>query len=214
MSDEEREPEDADVSGRTMLILLTVVVEGGLVGLAWLMGWFMNQPPLRRLTFDFWGLLWGVVAALPLLAAFALMMRWPVGPFKRIKDFTEKILRSMLAPLTVLDMLCMSLLAGLGEEMLFRGVMQDVFARWAPTWLAIVVVGLLFGMMHAMTATYALIASLMGMFLGWVYAMTDNLLSAVIAHALYDFVVLVWILRGPGSKEDGETPGSDDSETP
>jgi membrane protease YdiL (CAAX protease family) len=42
----------------------------------------------------------------------------------------------------------------------------------------------------------------MGAYLGcvWLYA-DQNLLVIVVTHALYDFVVLLWLLRGPGAAE-------------
>ena len=74
-----------------------------------------------------------------------------------------------------------------------------------PLWVALVGSAILFGVLHAMTPSYAVLATGMGIYLGLVFVFTDNLLSAVVAHALYDFVALVWITRGPPSSDDKET---------
>jgi membrane protease YdiL (CAAX protease family) len=86
--------------------------------------------------------------------------------------------------------------------MLFRGVLQGVFTRWLPSaWLAVALVSVLFGILHAVTFSYAVMATLMGAYLGWLRNETGNLLAPIITHALYDFVVLLYLLRGPGSEE-------------
>lgn len=197
-------------SDRQVVVLLAVAVEGGLVVLAWFLGWLLHQMPLRSFDWDAGAALRGSAATLPLLVLFAVLVRWPVGPFGRIKRFSEQILRPMLSPCTVVDMLGIAVLAGLGEEMLFRGVWQDGFARWTNNpWVGVALASVLFGMLHAITITYALLATAMGAYLGWLYWYTGNLLAPVVTHALYDFLVLLYLLRGPGSQlpvvaEEGE----------
>ena len=38
-------------------------------------------------------------------------------------------------------------------------------------------------------------AAIIGLYLGMLYWVSGSLLSAVVAHAAYDFVALVWLLR-------------------
>jgi membrane protease YdiL (CAAX protease family) len=62
--------------------------------------------------------------------------------------------------------------------------------------------------MHPMTPAYAVLASLAGAYLGWAYLATENLLVPVLAHALYDFTALVYLLRKPGAADTGDAaPG-------
>ena len=110
----------------------------------------------------------------------------------------------MLAPCSWIDLLGISVLAGLGEETFFRGVLQAAITRWFNNnvWIGIIAASILFGLMHSITFTYALLATLMGGYLGWVWIWADhNLLVVVITHGLYDFVVLLWLLRGPGAAD-------------
>ena len=59
-----------------------------------------------------------------------------------------------------------------------------------------------FGGMHAITFSYVVLATLVGVYLGCVWLWADhNLLAIVITHALYDFIALLWLLRGPGAAE-------------
>lgn len=185
---------------RQTVVLLAILVEGGLLVAASTLGWILDQPPLRHFAWTAQAILWGIAATLPLLALFFLILRWPIAPFKRIQRFSEDIIRPLLAPCSVIDLLGISALAGLGEEMLFRGVLQEAFAGWFNVWVGIGVASLLFGLLHSITFTYAVLATVMGAYLGCVWLWADqNLLVIVITHALYDFVVLLWLLRGPGA---------------
>src|SRR5947209_14908287 len=188
------QPEPLDP--RTVVVLLAVVVEGGLIVLALFLGWLTGNPPLATL---FWSLPHagaGVAATLPMLVLFFAMLRWPVGPLGKIKKFFDEQFRPLLAPCTLLDLLGIAVLAGFGEEMFFRGVCQATLAEWTGRpWLALALASVLFGVAHAITLTYALLAAVMGAWLGWLWLWCDNLLPAILAHALYDFVALVLLLR-------------------
>jgi membrane protease YdiL (CAAX protease family) len=192
----DEEPLD-DRAARNLVVGLAIAVEGGLILLAWLIGWLIETPPLTRFRFDVSGLMWGVAAALPMLVGFFLAASWPVGPLRPIKEFTDTTIRPLMAPCSLIDLAGISLLAGLGEELLFRGVLQVAFDGWMPLWAAIVTSAALFGLLHAVTPTYALLATLIGAYLGVVFHYSENLLSVVVAHALYDFVALLWVTRGP-----------------
>ena len=62
-----------------------------------------------------------------------------------------------------------ALLAGVGEEMLFRGVLQGTISRWIRPEIGLVAASALFGLAHLITLMYALAASLMGIYLGWLW---------------------------------------------
>jgi membrane protease YdiL (CAAX protease family) len=201
MSDEFPEsPESVADEQRRTVVLMAILVEGGLLAGASLLGWMIDQPPLLHFAWTIQGVLWGIAATVPVVALFFLFQRWPVGPLKRIQVFSEQVIRPLLAPCSLIDLLGISVLAGLGEEMLFRGVLQAAFTGWFNVWVGVTVASLLFGGLHAITLTYAVLAAVMGAYLGcvWLYA-DHNLLVIIIAHALYDFVVLLWLLRGPGA---------------
>lgn len=202
MSDELPESPESDAAEqRRTVVLLAILVEGGLLAGASFLGWIIDQPPLLHFDWTVPAVLWGLAATAPLLVLFFLFLRWPIGPLQRIQRFSEQVIRPLLAPCSVIDLLGVSVMAGLGEEMLFRGVLQEAFARWFNNWAGVAMASLLFGLLHAITFTYALLATIMGAYLGcvWLYVADHNLLAVIIAHALYDFVVLLWLLRGPGA---------------
>lgn len=219
-------PEGTETISRTVIVRLAIVVEGGLLILASFLGWLLDEPPLAQLAWTWTAALQGALAVLPLLILFVVCLRWPIGPLQRIVHFSENVLCPLLASCSVVDLLGISVLAGLGEEVFFRGFLQAYGSRWltvlAEHLLAgrqagplcerlgliagIATASIFFGALHAITLTYALLAALMGAYLGCLWLWTDNLLSVVIAHALYDFVVLLWLLRGPGSEERRSAP--------
>jgi membrane protease YdiL (CAAX protease family) len=190
--------EGAGGSPRETVVLLAILVEGGLLVLASILGWAFDQPPLQGVTWDVRGVLLGVAAALPLFAAFLLAQWVPLGPLRRLRRFGEEVVRPLLAPCSVIDLLGISGLAGLGEEVLFRGVLQGALARWLGFGWALAIASVLFGLVHFVTLSYAVLATLAGLYLGAVWLYADNLLAAVVAHALYDFLALLWLLYGPG----------------
>jgi uncharacterized protein len=224
MSEELPESSPSEEERRQTVVLLAILIEGGLLAGASLLGWIIDKPPLRYFDWTLRGVLWGFVATLPLIALFFVFLRWPIGPLKRIQRFSEEVIRPLLAPCSLVDLLGISALAGLGEEMLFRGVLQAAFSEWFNVWVGVAVASLLFGLLHAITITYAVLAAVMGAYLGYVWLLTDqNLLVIVITHALYDFVVLLWLLRGPGAaaalaappaRETAEQPSQSSSEPP
>src|SRR5262249_41240141 len=122
---------DNEGMDRLAVVALAVAVEGGLVVLALLLGWLLGQPPLAHFAWDPWAAPLGVAATVPVVGLALLMLRWPIGPLARIKQFTETVLVPILLPCSLMDLLAIATLAGVGEEMLFRGVFQGVLSRWA-----------------------------------------------------------------------------------
>jgi uncharacterized protein len=175
-----------------------LLFEGSLSLLALLLGWLFGQPPLATVQFDLAGIGLGIVATLPMLAGFVLISWLPLPPFQRLLRVFAEFGRPFFAAFTVLDLAGLSLVAGVGEELLFRGMVQAVLDRWWGAWAALPVASLLFGLLHALTPTYAVLATLAGLYLGGVWLLTGNLLVVIVAHALYDFIALAYLLRFKG----------------
>ena len=81
-----------------------------------------------------------------------------------------------------------SMAAGLGEELMFRGCLQPL--------LGLVPAAVVFGLAHvagARMAAFGLWATGMGLVLGVLTAMTGGLLAAVVAHACYDMMAFHYL---------------------
>ena len=159
-----------------------------LVALA-LGGWW-DVPPFARLKWTWGGLAAGIAATAPLLLGlgWALRTSWP--PMVRLVELVEERIGPLFAGAGRGELALVALLAGLGEEALFRGVLQDALTGRMPVWAALLLASVLFGAAHWVTSTYALLAAVVGLYLGVLYHLTGNLLAPIVTHALYDLVAL------------------------
>lgn len=177
------------------IVWIGIAFEGGLALFALALGWLLGHPPLPKIQWSSQDAAWGGAACLPMLAAFVVCIRWPVGPLIRIKQFSEEFIREWFAACTLPELALISVVAGIGEEMLFRGVIQSAFSAWINPLAGVVIASLLFGLMHPITPFYILLAGLMGAFLGWIFIASGNLLPVIITHGLYDFLALAYLTR-------------------
>jgi len=194
-----REPGPAERLPFAVLVLFEAV----LAPLALVAGWALGQHPLADFAWDADAVALGLIAAVPMLAALAAALRWPVGPLGGIKAFFDRELAPALQGCAWPDLALISVAAGVGEEMLFRGVLQGGLARPLGPGAAVAAAGVVFGLLHPVSTAYVVIAGLLGAYLGLVWLASGNLLAAMVAHAVYDFVALVAVLRDrPGDAGD------------
>jgi len=86
--------------------------------------------------------------------------------------------------------------AGAGEELLFRGFFQTWGAIGGGVWGGVALASLLFGLAHPISFAYGAVVALIGAYLGWLKLWTNDLGVPMIVHALYDGIVLQWLVRG------------------
>jgi membrane protease YdiL (CAAX protease family) len=180
---------------RRQILGLGILCEGGLGVVAWLSGWLLGEPCAATLEWSLGAIAWGVAASLPMLLAFLFCLYVPIGPLERIQRFSREIVAPLFRRCTVFDLALISTLAGVGEELLFRGLLQAVISRWWNPAAGLALSSLLFGLLHPFTVAYVVLAGLMGVYLGTVWQMSGNLLVVIVAHALYDFLILVYLVR-------------------
>jgi membrane protease YdiL (CAAX protease family) len=192
---------------RWKIVGLTVLAEGGLAGGALLLGWLLGQRPWEYVGWDWQALGLGVLTSLPPLALFFVLYRWPVGPLEQLKYTTTHLVQDLFGRCTIWELAFIALLAGVGEEWLFRGVLQKLAESWLQPWVALLVVSVFFGLLHCITPTYGVLATGMGLYLGWLAMTIENLLPVMANHAFYDFVALVYLVKRPRSDAEHETIG-------
>lgn len=180
-------------SGR--IVRLALVFEGGLAVLALVLGWLLGHPAADGLRWDPLAAARGAAASLPLALVLLAIVRWPLGPLQGFKHLVEHEIVPLFQGCTTAELGMISILAGIGEELLFRGLVQGGLAGTYGDWTALAIASILFGLAHAITAPYALLAGLIGAYLGWLFVAGGNLLVPMIAHALYDFWALVYLVR-------------------
>jgi len=178
---------------------MAVLVEGGIGVLAIGLGWLLGYPPLRLVRWAAADVTAGLAATVPLLVVFWLCLRLPIRALRELLRIVEELLVPLVQHARVVELAVICALAGLGEELLFRGVIQNALAGWLGGpwggWIGWLLAAALFGAAHAITRTYALLAGLIGLYLGWLWIMTGSLLVPILAHGLYDFAALVYLTR-------------------
>jgi uncharacterized protein len=165
----------------------------GVVALA--VGALVHVPPFATLTWNLRGLAAGIAATAPLLLLLAWCLRTRFAPIARLLRTVQARAAPLFAGETAMAIALVATLAGVGEEALFRGVMQTALLTRLPAWAAVAVTAATFGLAHALTLTYAVLAALIGGYLGWLHIASGNLLVPILAHALYDFIALQLLLR-------------------
>ena len=189
-SSEEEQPKS--FLGRGEFLRIATYCQGGLLIVTIMLAWLAGIDLLAQLRFTSAAVLWGVGATLPMLLLFAVTHRFPVGPFRGVKDFLSDTLGPTLCECHWLDLAFLSLLAGVSEEMFFRGVAQSWLTATCGITAALIVSNILFGLAHSVSVFYVVLAGLLGMYLAAVYTITGeaNLVPPILCHAFYDFVAL------------------------
>ena len=97
----------------------------------------------------------------------------------------------------LLNIIFVAGLAGIGEELLFRGVLQRLFQRqFGSVWPAILLSAFLFSAMHMQFYGF-LPRFVLGIVLGALYWYSGSLLTAMLAHFAYDALLIVLVYQKP-----------------
>ena len=176
-----------------------ILVEGGLAIVAILADWIL------RLDLDYWRyfqcdvetliqIVWGLC---PLIAGYFVLQAMPLAGVRQVDQVVRELFRQYMGNWKLWQFVLVAALAGFGEEMLFRGLMQLGFALFLDVWLAILLTSLIFGLAHAVTPTYFFLAFVISLYLGFLFDHTGNLIVPIAIHALYDLFVLLYIWYTP-----------------
>lgn len=141
----------------------------------------------------------GVVKTIP-LAVLAYLLDFVEDKIPALQEVTSATQRSVMALLggtwkpaiAVSASLALGLAAGFGEEMLFRGVLQyELAARLGET-VSLGITSIIFGLLHAVTPAYAILATIASVYFGYLYQSAGNLAVPITTHALYDVGALLY----------------------
>jgi membrane protease YdiL (CAAX protease family) len=176
--------------------LIAVLFEAALIPLALLLALPLGLAPWRAFGVSVLGLVTALFATVPLVVALALFgwigSRW----FREVESLVRPLIDALFRGRGVPAVLLVSALAGVGEELLFRGVIQAGLSASFGPWPGLLMAAVLFGLMHALSRAYFVLATLMGVYLGVLYQATGSLLIPAIVHGLYDAVAIGYLLWG------------------
>jgi membrane protease YdiL (CAAX protease family) len=110
-------------------------------------------------------------------------MVWPGE--SETSQATTKLIVAALKAHPYLTIVGVGLLAGVCEELFYRGPLQTAFVRKLPPMAGIILVGVLFGAIH-MDVHGLPVRAALGILLGWIVWRTGSIYPAMVAHGVYD----------------------------
>ncbi|MCC7086344.1 MAG: CPBP family intramembrane metalloprotease [Pirellulales bacterium] len=180
---------------RLSVFQLVLLFEGGLAVAACVAGLFMDLPPWQQIEWHWKQVGIGIAATVPMVLGLLVIRRAQVGPLARLNNVVDELLVPLFADCTSAQLAGIAAMAGIGEELLFRGVLQPLLVEFLGSVAGIAITSFVFGLLHAVTTTYAVLAFAVSVYLGWLAMATDGITGAIIAHALYDFFALLYLTR-------------------
>jgi membrane protease YdiL (CAAX protease family) len=171
--------------------------EASLIIIAIVIGWLSDINPFANLYFSENALAIGIIATIPLLFLFIGLHNSSNKAMSTIKQFLLDALCPNLHYRHWSDLLLLATIAGIGEEVLFRGVIQPWLETSFSVNIALLLSNLIFALLHAITPLYAFLALLMGLYLGLSLDISGErlLLTPIIIHSLYDFFAFMLLMR-------------------
>jgi len=169
--------------------------EGALLGVAFLGGWIFDCPPTAKLNWSLEDFGLGLLATVPMLVMLTICVLSQSTAMKKIRAFQRDTIGHLLDNCRWYDIVLLAMLAGVCEEVLFRGFLYLWLVRF-NAFLAVLISNLAFGAAHAATRLYFILAAFLGLYLTALIAVdpTPNLLIPITAHTVYDIAAFVVVL--------------------
>jgi uncharacterized protein len=190
----ERQQEETQVASResaesSRLLKLELVAAASLLAVA--MGWDAWRQLGLRASLTAWSLAdvsLGMLAAMPPLLVIPLL-EWRVDRYmpglRGLRQSIDLVLAPLVGRMRFVEALAISALAGVSEEVFFRGVLQRE--------IGVILASLIFGLFHAVSLPYVLWAAAVGGYLGYWAQWHGNLNAPIVAHTMIDIVGLLYI---------------------
>lgn len=171
--------------------------ESSLLLIAFILGGLAGINPLQSLSFSETAIGYGILGTLPLIMLYMTLEQFETVSTRKIKKVIFDVLGSKLSTCHWSDLLVLASIAGITEEALFRGLLQPWLESHWGMLTGLIGSNLVFGLVHAITPLYIVLAIAVGIYLGLSldYGDERNLLTPMIIHALYDFFAFIMIVR-------------------
>jgi membrane protease YdiL (CAAX protease family) len=176
-------------------VIVALTTQAVLIGVSWWCATFFHVTPSWGEPLRDIGI--GIVVACGLgLANHYLLTRapanWVVNGIRAVYRGTIAPLFSQIGPWSVI---AIGAAAGIGEEWLFRGILQPL--------TGIGMASVLFGLAHVggvRMLPFGVWATGMGLVMGGLALLTGGLTAPMVAHGVYDMLALEYIRRGAGTE--------------
>ena len=171
--------------------------EASLILVAVFLGWVAGIDPFENIYFSETAIVFGLIGTAPLFLMFLGLEKVQGESVVNIRKLLLNTLGPGLHRYHWTDLLILAAIAGVSEELLFRGVIQPwIETSWGIS-AGLILSNIVFGLVHAVTPLYAVLAALVGIYLGLSldYGGERNLLTPIIIHGFYDFLAFVALMR-------------------
>jgi membrane protease YdiL (CAAX protease family) len=199
-------PSNLTLTLKALYVLLTYFTMA-VCGLLILYFFLKEFFPLPKMWFNFHltfkGLIWGLggyLVALPLVVAVSLINQelWQGQGGSNPLLFLALQSQNRLA--LALFFITASIAAPVFEEIMFRGFLLPSLSRYLPLWGAVIISSLVFALAH-MSLSEVLPLTILGIVLGFVYMRSQNLLSSMLLHSLWNSGTLLSLfILGSGNQ--------------
>lgn len=173
---------------RQKILLLAILFEGGLLVVAIVLAAFLKLDLMSDSGNLIRDIFLGTALAIPPFGLFLLSMSKMTERFPAVNSLKQLVIhhiRQLFAQSKISDLILISLFAGIGEEALFRGVIQQKFG--------LVTASIVFGLAHCISPAYVIVTVIMGLYIGLIYQASQSLLVPVQLHFIYDLAALLYL---------------------
>ena len=169
--------------------------EGGLALVGWTLGRVTDTAVTSQIVGGLRGVLQGLAATVPMLGLLWWLQISKREAIAEIREMVSGKLLLMFRGWKVWQFALLSLAAGVGEEILFRGWMQQWLSGSQGVVFALVVSSAVFAFVHLITPAYGWITFGVSIYLGLLLIVTGDLVAPMVAHGVYDFIALTVLMR-------------------
>ncbi len=106
-------------------------------------------------------------------------------------------LHSLFKNFSWFDIVFVSCLAGIGEELLLRGALQTWLIELINPVSGVLIASLVFGLMHYLSRIYVIVTTVLGILFGVALVLSDSILFVIIGHAIYDVCAFFMVVKRP-----------------
>ena len=185
------EKQSKNMTVGSILALQAVILLIAWIGIRWLELEFPVESEQQ-----FVNLLIGVLAGVITYLCLLVLVRGRSATATNLLADAQAI-RESVADWGFIAIILVSLAAAIGEELLFRLLIQTWVAAKTLPWIGVVVGALAFGIAHMTSKSYFIASFLMGILLGWTFMMTGSLLLVMAWHFAYDFLSFTVLIKYP-----------------
>jgi len=158
--------------------------------------WFVELPLSLSGRLGNWAWPLGIILGVLIYAVVFYLTRlfWPYSDGMRsLMGRLHNLFRDFSWPAIIL----ISIMAGLGEELLLRGLLQTYLVRELSPFWGIVLASLIFGLLHYLSRAYIVVTFALGVVFGVAYYLSNSLMLVMIAHAVYDVFAFAVLVKYP-----------------